>query len=500
MTLIPRTWDRPLYWPEIIDPLQEALADTEVYLVGGIVRDVYMRRPVHDIDLASAGDGRPIARKIANAFGGDYYPLDATRGVGRAFITWQDTRFMVDVAQFRNDNLLHDLQDRDFTANAIAVNLQNLEEVIDPLNGITDIDNRLVQMCNTASISSDPVRALRAIRLSLSHQMRLSPATKHAIQQVGDNLHQTSAERIRDELIKLLGGSKPMSAILLLDTLGLLPVIFPETQALKGVKQSPPHIFDAWRHTLAVIGALDEVVETIAPRIERESPANFAYGIIAFTFPHLREQLRQHIQQTWPNQRSHRALLILAALAHDIAKPATQSQGTDGRIHFYQHEEAGTAIVEAWGLNLALSNEEIERLKIIVRHHMRPLNLHSSPNGLSRRATYRFWRDLGTAGVDVCLFTMADYIGKYGSTLQQQDWLSYTQLLQTLLEAYYQEHTQLIKFKPLLNGNDLMQQLNLPASPQLGQLINALHEAQALGEIHSPDEALAWAMEWLKQH
>lgn len=498
MSLTPRPSDRPLDWPEIVFALQEQFPDVEAYLVGGVVRDVYMRRPIHDLDLVVPGDGCPLARQIANAWGGAFYPLDTTRGVGRAIIDWQGSRFTIDVAQFRAETLLQDLQDRDFTVNAIAVALHDLDHLLDPLNGITDIQQRLVRLCHPQSIANDPVRALRAIRLSLSHQMRLTPETKAAVRHDGAALRQVSSERIRDELMKLLDGRKPMSAISLLDTLELLPLIFPELPALKGVQQSPPHIYDAWRHTLSVIDYLDQVMQTTGEKRSDATAANFALGMVAYSLPHLRADLQNHLAKEWPNHRSHRALLILAALAHDVAKPLTQSIADDGRIHFYRHEDEGAKIVARWGSDLALSSDEIARLKTIVRNHMRPLLLHQS--GLSRRALYRFWRDLGEAGVDVCLLTLADFLGKRGNTLQQAEWLSYVQMVGKLLEGYFQEREELVVFKPFVNGNDLIDHLKITPGPQLGHLIAALHEAQALGEVQSATDSFEWAARWLTEH
>jgi len=133
---------RPLIWHPFVEALREAVpARFNAYLVGGTVRDAYLGRPIHDVDLATPGDGRPLARAIADAFAGDYYPLDAERGIGRAIVRWDSERLIVDVAQFRGEDLLADLRGRDFTVNAMAVPLHgDLGHVIDPLGGLADLD------------------------------------------------------------------------------------------------------------------------------------------------------------------------------------------------------------------------------------------------------------------------------------------------------------------------------------------------------------------------
>ncbi len=496
MSIIPIIPNRPMEWPELVDEIRSLLYDEEIYLVGGAVRDVYLRRPVHDLDMAVSGDGRPIARRIANAFDGAYYALDASRGVGRALIDWAGVRWTVDVAQFRGNDLLADLRDRDFTVNAVAADLRTPQHVIDPLGGLGDMESRIVRLCRPDSIARDPVRALRAVRLSLARQMRIAPETKNAARHDGAQILQVSAERIRDELFKLLDGPKPTAAIMALDSLGLLQLILPETSAMKGIHQSPPHVYDVWRHTLSVIDFLDKVLKTVEGG--SVDSANFALGMVVYTFSHLRGDLREYLRIKWPNERTHRALLVLAALAHDVAKPLTQSVGGDGRIDFYRHEEQGESIAGRWAVNLALSSDEMARLQKIVRHHMRPFQLSQNNYQISRRAIYRFWRDLGAAGVDVCLLTMADHLGKVGATLDQETWLAYLQMIRVLLEGYFREREVMVEITPLVNGHDLMKHLKMKPGPLLGKLVAALREAQALAEITTSDEALEWAARWLE--
>ncbi len=499
MSITPHPSERPLYWPDIVEQLQALLPNDEVYLVGGVVRDVYLRRPVHDIDLVSATDGQPIARRIANALGGAYYPLDTSRGVGRALVEGEGIPFTIDVAQFRGATLLEDLQDRDFTVNALATPLQQLDMIIDPTDGLADLSRKVVRQCSPNAIQNDPLRMLRAVRLSLSHGLHIIDETKTAIREQRPRLSEVSDERIRDEFFKLLGGPRPHAALTLLSVLGILDELLPETTALKGVTQSPPHIYDVWRHTMAVIEAMGQVLTLFGQRSSDETAANFGLGVFKFAVHHLHHDIETHLTTTiWPNERTHRALLILAALAHDIAKPHTRSVGEDGKIHFYRHEDVGAKIAAAWGRRLALSNDETERLKTIVFHHLRPAQL-SRESSISRRSKYRYWRDTGAIGVDICLLAVADQLGKYGPTLAQSFWLQFVENLRDLLDGYFREQTTLVAIQPLLNGAELIAELGIAPSRQLGQLIEALREAQALQLINTRDEALVWAKKWLTE-
>lgn len=488
---------RPLYWHPLVETLRDHLNDTDgVYLVGGIVRDTYMRRLSHDVDLATAGDGRPVARRIANAFDGDYYPLDDARGVGRALVDFEGKQWTIDVAQFRGDTLEADLWDRDFSLNAMAVSFDDLETLIDPTGGAQDIEQKVVNLCQPESIARDPVRALRGIRMSIKLGMKLSPLTVKAMRADGPGISNASAERVRDEFFKLLNLPAASGGLQTLDMLGLLPLILPETAAMKGVDQSPPHTLNVWRHTVSVVDFMSKVITTMSDERDDDTATSIGLGMIAFGLAKVHPHLQAHFAREFPNERSYRALMMLAALAHDVGKPATKSVDDDGRIRFFGHEDTGTEIVEQWALRLKLSSDELKRLKTIVLHHMRPHHLYWADK-VTRRALYRYWRDLGEVGVDVALLALADTLGIYNATLNQEEWIRYVERIQWLLEGYYLETETLVTFKPLVDGKTVMQAFDLDPGPKVGEILKAAHEAQALGKFSTSGDGIEWIREWL---
>ena len=143
-----------------------ASQDIEVYLVGGWVRDRLMGRPIYDLDVVTAGDGMLLARRLANRFGGAYYPLDERRATGRAILHDPEGRqLVVDAAKLRGIDLAADLADRDFTVNAMAASARAPEEIIDLHGGMEDLRARIIRPVSDGSIRNDPLRALRAPRL-----------------------------------------------------------------------------------------------------------------------------------------------------------------------------------------------------------------------------------------------------------------------------------------------------------------------------------------------
>ncbi|MEW6578782.1 MAG: HD domain-containing protein [Chloroflexota bacterium] len=501
MVLDPVTPGRPLLWPPIVARLQALLPGAPIYIVGGAVRDAFLQRPLKDLDLAGPSDGRPLARQIADVLHGAYYPLDPQRGVGRALITWQDQDMTIDVTQFRGPDLLADLTLRDFTVNAMAVPLAgDLQRIVDPLGGLGDLQARRLRMCAPEAIADDPVRSLRAIRLSITFGLLIEADTRQAVRAAVPHLARCSAERVRDEFLAILGTSKPAAGLVALQQLGLLGQIVPEVEALTGVAQPPPHQYDVWRHTLAAVDRLAAIVRLLSEPSAAEA-ANAHIGLIAFALARYRQQLAEHMAGQWAGQRAHRGLLVLAGLLHDIGKP----EAVGGQIRHYpdtlafpQHEQIGAAIAERRAAALRLSNEETARLTAIVRHHMRPLWLYGS-GPASKRAVYRFWRDTGRAGIDVCLLAMADYLATYGLALDTRDWAHYLDHVRRLLEGYFDRYDTEVAPPALVTGRDLLRYLHLEPGPLVGEMIEKITEAQVEGHITTKEEALDWARRLLDE-
>ena len=303
---------------------------------------------------------------------------------------------------------------------------------------------------------------------------------------------------MRDEFLALLAGPRPTRGLRALDALDLLVLIVPEVEAMRDVPQSPPHHYDVWQHTLETVHALEGILHTISPQRTPSSAAQAGLGMLVYYLDRFRGQLQAHLAQRWPDERSHVGLLMLTALLHDSAKPATRSVDADGRIRFFGHDQIGAALIADRAAALRLSRAEIARMEAIVRHHLRPHLLAQEPS-LTRRAIYRFWRDCGPAGVDVCLLALADYLAMVGPTLLPEAWGRYLERIGALLEGYFTEGEARVTALPtLLDGNDLIRSFNLPPGPRIGTLLELIREAQAAGEIATPEEALALARKHLE--
>lgn len=473
----------------------------KVYLTGGAVRDFLCGRAPHDFDFVIAPEAKviPLARRIANAMEADFYPMDVERDTARAILTSSSgKRLFLDFAAQRGADLYADLTLRDFTINAIALDLDQPDQLIDPLGGARDIFEKNLRACSETSLSDDPIRTLRGIRMALNYQLKILPDTRLWTRQNINRISETSAERQRDEIYHLLECAKPDAAIRALDTMDALPVVFPELVNLKNVQQAPPHIQDVWSHTLSVVRDLQQVLQILRPETDLENHGNINSGWISLRLGRFRQNITEHFSNQLNPDRSMSGLLNLAALYHDAGKAAKKTITPQGQIHFYHHEEESKELVVQRARALHLSNLEIERVSAIVAGHMRPFSLASSEAPLSKRAIYRFWRDLDVAGVDVCLLSLADLLGTFGATLQQEQLIAHLDVLRTLLEAWWEHRSERVNPPVLVDGHQIMEVFGLKPGPAVGRVLEVVREAQATGEVSNFDQAIKYAQEWLK--
>lgn len=479
----------------LLAEIQAALpADQPMYLVGGAVRDLLLGRISHDLDFVAPRDAIAVSRRVANALDGDFFALDPERNTGRVILTTQtNERYFLDFATFRGPDLESDLRKRDFTINAIAIDIRQPEVLIDPLGGVKDLHARLLRPCSATSFEDDPLRILRCVRLAVALELKLDLETRRLLHLALGGLEQTSPERLRDELFRILDARRPVVALRTLDLLGALTYVLPELDALKGVAQSPPHREDVWAHTLSSTQKLADLMNVLQPVHDAEAAANWAMGLVSLQIGRYRQQLNAHLAKGLNPDRSLRSLLLLAALYHDVGKPVTRQVEEGGRIRFIEHDQMGAKMVQKRGAILHLSNPEIERLGAIVRHHMRPLLLAQGQKTPSRRAIYRFFRDTGEAGVDICLLSLADLLATYGAGLPQDIWVQQLETTRTLLEAWWEQADEKVSPPALLSGHDLMEAFRLPPGPEIGRLLEEIREAQAAGEITERSQALEYA-------
>ncbi|MCI0519802.1 MAG: HD domain-containing protein [Chloroflexi bacterium] len=486
---------------QLIEAVRAALPDDlPCYLVGGAVRDQLRGESGHDLDFVLPRRALEAGRRVANALHGAYYPMDEKREIARILLRdARGERLILDFSVQRGDDLESDLRLRDFTINAMALDVRHPQTLIDPLRGAADLHAGLLRACSPGVFYYDPLRVLRGVRLAARFKFRIHAKTLDEMRRAAGGLFRISPERVRDELFRIFELPNPATALRLAENIGALSEPLPELGALKGVIQSPPHTADVWEHTLGVVSHLAAMLELLATQYDPDAAGSLAAGLATLRLGRYRAQLDAHLRAEIIPGRNVRALLFLAALYHDVAKPQTRSVDEDGRVRFFDHDQRGAEIAAARGAELQLSNDEVARLRLIVRHHLRPLLLGQGGELPTRRAVYRFFRDTGEAGVDICLLSLADMQATYGPGLQQDDWSHHLDVIRLLLEAWWEQADEQVNPPALLNGGDLMAALNIKPGPLVGRLLEAIREAQACGEINDSSQALELARRLLAE-
>jgi poly(A) polymerase len=494
----------PIFDDPLLKSVRELLPpDQPVYLVGGAVRDSLLGRATHDLDFAVPVGAMKLARRIADKLPGAFFPLDEKTDTARVIVQREDgARDMLDFASFRGADLAADLRGRDFTINAMAIDVRS-GEALDPLCGAQDLREKRIRACAETSLSDDPLRILRAVRQAAAFGFTIQPETRKLMKTAVPLLPRVSAERQRDELFKILEGPRPDASIRALELLGVLPVLLPELSALKAVEQSAPHVYDVWAHTLAALRHLEGILAALAPEYDADQGkgnADLFNGLLVLRLGRYRQQIGEHLGATLNADRSARALLFFAALYHDVSKPQTKTVEEGGRIRFLGHDEQGAKVVVQRGAALHLSNDELERLKLIIRNHMR-IHFHTGRKAggkdPSRRAIYRFFRDSGATGVDLVLLALADFRATYDHTLAQDDWIACLDVCRLFMEAWYEKADEIVAPPQLLNGDALIAELKMLPGPEIGRLLEAIKEEQVMEHFSTREEALAFARGWL---
>ncbi len=495
-------FDEPLTFSPLLESVRAALpAGQTVYLVGGAVRDALLGGVSHDLDFALARDGIQTARRVAKALKADFYPLDPERDTGRVVVLSEDgTRTFMDFATFRGPGLEADLAGRDFTINAIAMDL-GTAALYDPLGGALDLKEKRLRACSASAFDDDPVRCLRGVRLAAAYGFHILPEARRGMRQAVGRLKNVSPERLRDELFRILEGPKPAACIRSLDALGALDQFLPELVAMKGIEQTAPHVNDAWTHTLATLHHLETLLAALAPEYHPDAASDIFNGLLVLQLGRYRGRLAEYFGTPLNVNRSMRGFLFLTALYHDVGKPSTRKVVEKGQIRFLGHDERGTELAVERARNLSLSKDEVERLGLVVQNHMR---FHYLADLLiregkkpTRRAVYRFFRDSGPAGIDLVLLGLADCRATYEHTLPQEVWTAYLEIGRLLLENWWEKPEESVAPPAFIDGNGLMRATGLKPGPRLGELLEAVREAQATGKVTTRPQAIAFARDWL---
>ena len=472
--------------------------DIRSYIVGGWVRDVILGRDTADIDIAVRGDGPEVARSVADALGGRYVLLDEENGIGRVVLPGRKTGF--DFTTIRG-SIEEDLALRDFTVNAMAIEMSQLSggfssvELSDPFGGQNDLRAGIIRAVADTVFSSDPARLLRGVRLAAELGFSIDEKTETLIEKHSRLIAGVAGERVHDELLRLLDVPGAGKTVSYLNKLGLLTALFPELEAGKGIEQPGEHYWDVFEHSLRTVSAVDFLLG--------EGEWEFGEKGVGAVVPQLEIPAGYFEQEVgWASTR--KSLLRLAALLHDVSKPGTKTLEDGGRIRFLGHSAEGAVVAAERLTTLRFSAREIKLIETLVVHHLRPTQMSNS--GLpTDRAIYRYFRDTEGAALDILFLNLADHLASRGPRFDPEAWEEHIRLVDYIIRQRIEKEKIIVPPK-LVTGYDIIKNLEGSPGPVVGEILEAVREAQAAGEVVTRQEALTFVnklladSDWLKKN
>ena len=470
--------------------------DIPSYVVGGFVRDVLLGRETADIDIAIMADALQVTPRLANAFCGRYIPLDLTNGVGRVVLSNSEelstqNQWNLDFSTIKG-TIEQDLARRDFTINAMAVDLKQLEKnptdvsLIDPFNGWDDLNQKTLRAVSNIIFTTDAARLLRAVRLAAELGFNINKETEILIQSQSHLMSKVTGERIREELLRLLVISPSELLLPYLDQLGLITAIIPEMTQTKGIQQPGEHFWNVFDHSLKAVVTVDFLL--------RHGTWEYGDEEILAAVP-WSEELARYFNLSVSSGSTRRSLIKLAALIHDVAKPQTKAIDNLGRMRFLGHATEGAMIATTVLEKLRFSVKEIRLVEALVKHHLRPSQI-THDKLPSHRAIYRYFRDTGDAGVDILFLSLADHLATRGPNLIKTHWWRHTKIVDYVLTQRFEQEALIVPPR-LINGHDLINILGMRPGPRIGEFLEQVREAQVSEELATREEALSYIREHL---
>ena len=438
--------------------------DNEIYLVGGAVRDFLLGKRTYDRDLIVLDeDARAFAVELSKFLDATFVPLDEENKIYR--LVMSDKINYIDVTNPIENSLERDLMRRDLTINSIAVNLKTFE-VIDLCGGITDLQHGVLDCINVQNFEDDPLRLLRVYRFQALYGFELSHQVIEAACKYSDMVVKPAQERITCEIIKLFSGPFAYKALLNMDKTWILEKIFPFVKELKQVPKNTHHHLDLFHHSIETVKQLS--------------------GIYANSSP----EIKEHMNRIDFGGASRIAHLKLAAFMHDIGKFSTWTIEEDtGRHRFIKHDDVGAKMTYQLLKRMSFSNKQIDYIASMVKNHIYPSQVVASPE-INDKVMMRYIRKMSNNSIDNILLAQADRLSARGEAVTDEIVENNINNLNRLMQFYLDVRETLEPLPKLLDGKEVMQILNIPPSPKLGEIMDALHEAQISGDVVDKNMAI----------
>jgi len=379
----------------------------------------------------------------------------------------------VDFALCKDETIDDDLKNRDITINAMAIDVNFIEEnfldhLIDPLNGLEDIQGEKIRICSDSAFINDPVRILRVLRFAAKYGYRIDETTCNLMKDSASLIDTVAVERIKKEFFSVLNYNNQRSSIEKMIDIGLMECLLPEIIEFKNIKQGSRHQYDLFNHSLQTANMLERAENELFKQFDGNDDL-------------INSNLDEHVEEGV----TRRSLLVFSALFHDSGKTQTAESKGD-RITFIRHEKEGKDINRNLAKRMGLGKNAQNIVSELTKNHMRILFL-SFIEKLTVRAVKRFIFDTKYIYNEILILSVADVM----ATGPNPDLEKIFKVIEAVLNIS-KSLNDINDIDPLLDGNDIMDIAGFNNTPMIGDLLNELKSIECSGQVETREDAIKW--------
>lgn len=458
----------------IIDAVIKTANQTGIsaFLVGGAVRD-YIRKDFNHNDLDFV---------VSDSL--DLFVKGFSKIVKGKIIVWgeNDRRVVfrmngknihVDFALCKGETIDDDLKNRDITINAMAIDVNFIEEnlldhLIDPLNGLEDIQGEKIRICSDSAFINDPVRIIRVLRFAAKYGYRIDETTCNLMKDSALLIDTVAVERVKKEFFSVLNYNNQRSSIEKMIDIGLMECLLPEIIEFKNIKQGSRHQYDLFNHSLQTANMLERAENELFKQFDGND-----------------NLINSNLDELVEEGVTRRSLLVFSALFHDSGKTQTAESKGD-RITFIRHEKEGKDINRNLAKRMGLGKNAQNIVSELTKNHMRVLFL-SFLEKLTVRAVKRFIFDTKYIFNEILILSVADAM----ATKDNADLDKIFKVIGEILNIS-KSLNDVNDIDPLLNGNDVMDIAGFNNTPMIGAILDELKALECSGQIETRDDAIKW--------
>ena len=432
--------------------------DEDIYLVGGAVRDYLLGKTTCDKDIL-VNNAESFAKEFARKNNATFITLDSENKIYRVVL--RDKINYLDITEPIEGSLEKDLKRRDFTINAIAINLKT-KKIIDINNGQEDIKNRVIRSISEDNLVDDPLRILRAFRFSATLGFEIEQGTLEQIKRHKDLILNPAKERVNYEILKLFQGEYTPQVLLMASD--IIELLYPVFTDVKKVPKNTHHHLGLYEHSVETVNQIQQIYNTCS------------------------DEVKEHMNKVDFGGFSRLAHLKFAGFFHDIGKFSTWTIEGD-RHRFIKHDDVGSKMAKEILKQNKFSKKQIEYITSMIKNHIYPSQVVSAEN-INDKIYMRYIRKMEDNVIDNIILAQADRLSARGPAITDEIVNDNISRLNKLLEFYLMIKPKLKPIPKLLTGQEIMEIKNIPQSPILGKIISALKEEQSEGNILTKAEAV----------